>query len=100
MALFLTVKAAAQITGKSPSSIRRIIYPIIKNDAHTDRTHIRPTIDEVLKLRVKGENFAWRLSEELLRREAPIVPPPEQGSGHGATSAPHAESSRPTMCRP
>src|SRR6266404_3220266 len=68
MASFLTVKEAAQLTGKSPSSIRRIVYPIIHDNAHSDRGHIQPTIEEVMQLRVKGENFAWHVSEELLRR--------------------------------
>ncbi len=70
---FITVKEAARLTGKSPSSIRRIIYPIIENDQHIDRHHIQPSADEAIQLRLKGENFAWRLSEELLRREIPIV---------------------------
>ena len=73
MATFLTVKEAAQLTGKSASSIRRIIYPIIEKDNHADRHHVQPTVKEALRLRVKGENFAWRLSEELLRREMPIT---------------------------
>jgi len=72
MESFLTVKDAAQRTGKSPSSIRRIIYPIIHDDKHPDRTHIQPSVEEALQLRMKGDNFAWRLSEELLRREVPL----------------------------
>jgi hypothetical protein len=66
---FLTVKEAARSTGKSPSSIRRIIYPILETPAHPDRPHIQPTLEEVQQFRLKGENFAWRISEELLRRE-------------------------------
>ena len=81
MNAFHTVKEAALITGKSPSSIRRIIYPIIEAENHPDRDQIRPTVDEVRELRVKGENFAWRISEELLRRVVPEQPPAEQGSG-------------------
>jgi len=72
MPSFLTVKEAAQLTGKSPSSIRRVIYPIIRDDAHPDRAHIQPSVEEALQLRVKGENFAWRLSEDFLRREMPM----------------------------
>lgn len=72
MTSFLTVKEASRLTGKSASSIRRIIYPIIRNDAHADRAHIQPSVEEVLQLRMKGENFAWRLSEELLQREVPV----------------------------
>ena len=83
MATFLTVKEAARLTGKSPSSIRRIIYPIIHDDAHADRGHIQPTVEEAMQLRMKGENFAWRLSEELLRREMPA----ETGIGKGNSSS-------------
>ncbi len=85
MATFLTVKEAAQRTGKSPSSIRRIIYPMIKNDAHPDRDQIQPSVDEAMALRMKGENFAWRLSEELLIREMP--PETDSGNASPATSA-------------
>ena len=77
---FLTVKEAARLTGKSPSSIRRVIYPIIHDDKHPDRKHVKPSVEDALKLRVKGENFAWRLSEELLRREVPFEAGPEKGN--------------------
>jgi hypothetical protein len=76
MERLLTVKEASQIIGKSPSSIRRVIYPIIHDDAHPDRSHVQPSVAEVRQLRMKGENFAWRLSEELLRREIP-----DEGAG-------------------
>lgn len=78
MTPFLTVKEASQLTGKSSSSIRRIIYPIIRDDAHADRKHVEPSPEDVMKLRVKGENFAWRLSEELLRREIATDPRPDK----------------------
>ena len=71
MANFLTVKEAAKLVGKSPSSVRRILYPILENDRHSDRHHIEPTVAAAKALRVKGENFAWKISEELLRREIP-----------------------------
>ena len=44
MANFLTVKEAAKLVGKSPSSVRRILYPILENDRHPDRHHIEPTV--------------------------------------------------------
>src|SRR5688572_18423349 len=71
MATFLTVKEAARFVNKSPSSVRRIIHPIVKSDDHSDRLHIQPTVEEVAQLRLKGEGFAWRISEELLLREMP-----------------------------
>lgn len=70
MATFLTVKEAAQLIGKSPSSIRRILYPILEDDKHPDRHHIEPDPKAARALRLKGENFPWQISEELLRREA------------------------------
>lgn len=80
MSDFLTVKEAARLTGKSPSSIRRVIYPIIRDDKHPDRHHVQPTPAEALNLRTKGENFAWRLSEQLLRREIHTNPALEKGT--------------------
>lgn len=72
MAHYLTVKEAAKLVEKSPSSIRRIIYPILEKDDHPDRHHVLPAPQEAIQLRLKGENFAWRISEELLRREVPV----------------------------
>lgn len=96
---FLTVKDAARLTGKSPSSIRRIIYPIIHDDSHADRTHIEPSVEEVRKLRMQGENFAWRLSKELLDRELPPTQPGEKIERHDHSSTPHAEAELIAMLR-
>src|SRR5205807_9713192 len=38
------------------------------------RSDVQPSVEDALKLRMKGDNFAWRLSEELLRREVPMEP--------------------------
>jgi hypothetical protein len=91
MPTFLSVREAAQRTGKSPSSIRRVLYPVIHDDEHADRKHIEPSVEDALKLRMKGENFAWRVSEEFLRRAVPVEAGPESGTapasrasgGHG-----------------
>ena len=85
MTTFLTVKEAAVRTGKSPSSIRRVIYPIVHDDAHPDRSHIEPSPEDALKLRVQGENFAWRLSEELLQRTVSSEPKGASGTVAAAT---------------
>lgn len=100
MSNFVTVKEAAQLTGKSPSSIRRIIYPIIHDDGHADRAHIQPSVEEALQFRMKGENFAWRLSEELLRREVPTESQGEKGNAPPlAKSSTHAEGELLAMVR-
>lgn len=88
MTPFLTVKEAALLTGKSPSSIRRIIYPILENDQHADRKFIEPSVADVSQLRIKGENFAWRVSEELLRREVPA----DDTTVKGTATMPHKAS--------
>lgn len=93
MATFLTVKEAAQQTGKSPSSIRRIIYPILENDHHPDRPHVEPDVKTAKALRVKGENFAWKISEELLRREVPA------GSAKTGPESKSAQGSSPDQSR-
>lgn len=80
MSRFLTVREAAKLTGKSPSSIRRVIYPIIHDDAHVDRQHISPSVDEAQALRMKGENFPWRISEELLEREVSVARPTDKST--------------------
>jgi hypothetical protein len=93
MPTFLTVKEASRLTGKSPSSIRRIIYPIIHDDAHADRGQVKPSVEDALKLRMKGDNFAWRLSEELLRREVPDDATGEKGNAPPtAKAATHGEA--------
>jgi hypothetical protein len=99
MTPFLTVKDAARLTGKSPSSIRRVIYPILKNDSHPDRPDIEPSVEEVVKLRMKGENFAWRLSEELLRRKLPLEPGPEKGSPQSSKTTAHGDGELLAMLR-
>ncbi len=91
MLRFLTVKEAAKLTGKSPSSIRRVIYPIIHDDANADRQQISPSVEEAQVLRLKGENFAWRISEELLQREVPVTAPSEKQTTSPAMNDGHSE---------
>ena len=69
---FLSVKEAAKLSEKSPSSVRRIIYPILEDNLHPDRHHIEPDVETAKTLRLKGENFAWKISEELLERAMAI----------------------------
>lgn len=79
MPTFFTVNEAARKTGKSPSSIRRVIYPILRDPQHPDRSDVQPSVDEARELRIRGESFAWRISEELLTRAIPPASQVEQG---------------------
>jgi hypothetical protein len=96
---FLTVKEAARLTGKSPSSIRRVMYPIIHDDKHADRKHIRPSVEDALKLRIKGQKFAWRMNEELLRREVPFESGTEKGSPSSQRESIHGDGELLAMLR-
>ena len=89
MPQFFTVKEAAQMTGKSTSSIRRLIYTIIKTDQHPGRLDIQPSVEEAQALRIKGDNFAWRISEELLKRAIPADSEPEKGTDRSSTRDVH-----------
>ena len=99
MPLFLTVKEATRRTGKSPSSIRRIIYSILRDDAHPDRIYLEPGPQAAKELRSKGENFAWKISEELLARITSANNAGEKGSAASANRVSHAEADLLDMLR-
>jgi len=66
---FLTISEAAEKTGRSLSTIRRLIKGIADDDAHADRSAIQPTPKEVVAFKKKDENFAWKIREDVLLRE-------------------------------
>ena len=82
---FLSVRAAAERVGKSASAIRRLLYPIVKQDDHPDRDLIQPSVEEVRRLRMSGDTFPWKVSDELLKRVKVVEPStdhsPTSGSG-------------------
>lgn len=66
---FLTIAEACERTGRSASTIRRLIKSIADKDTHADRSAIVPTVKEVAALKRKGENFTWHIREDVLLRE-------------------------------
>ena len=66
---FFTISEAAEKTGRSLSTIRRLIKSIADDDAHADRDAIQPTPKEVAAFKKKEENFAWKIREDVLLRE-------------------------------
>ncbi len=66
---FLTIAEATQKTGRSASTIRRLIRTIADVPDHPDRQGIEPTEKEVETLKKKGENFTWRIREDILMRD-------------------------------
>lgn len=86
MSTFLTIKEASDRTGRSVSTIRRLVRDIVTEDSHSDRNQVHPTVAEVKKLQGQEVQFAWKLSEELLIRSfGPLdvtqKQSPEQGEG-------------------
>lgn len=66
---FMTIAEACEKTGRSASTIRRLIKSIAEDDTHTDRAAIEPSPKEVASYKKKGENFTWRIREDVLLRE-------------------------------
>lgn len=63
---FLTIAEAVQNTGRSPSTVRRLIHTITQDDRHPDRSAIEPDTKQVISFKKKGENFTWRIREDVL----------------------------------
>lgn len=66
---FLTISEAAEKTGRSLSTIRRLIKGIADDDKHADRSAVQPSPKEVAVFKKKDENFAWKIREDVLLRE-------------------------------
>lgn len=65
---FLSLSEAAQLSNKSPSTIRRVVHSITTAKDHPDRQGIEPNPGEVATFKKKGENFAWKISKEVLEK--------------------------------
>lgn len=66
---FLTIAEAIEQTGKSASTIRRIIRTIADDANHPNRDGIEPSIKEVAAFKKKGENFTWKIRADLLTQQ-------------------------------
>jgi hypothetical protein len=92
---FLTISEAEKFTGRSRSTLRRFIDGIVKVENAPDRHLVLPTPEEASALKKQNQPFAWKISEELLRRQF-LKPDPveanekEKGSG----DVPASDSSR------
>ncbi len=65
---FLTIAEAVEKTGRSPSTVRRLIRQIAEASNHPDRGAIEPTVKQVEVLKKKGENFTWKIREDVLMK--------------------------------
>ena len=64
---FLTISDAVKRTGRSASTIRRLVHTISEDD-HPDRSGLEPDLKQVAALKKKGENFTWRIREDILMK--------------------------------
>lgn len=65
---FLTIAEACAKTARSPSTIRRIIHGIASDPSSHDRKAVEPSPAKAATLKKKGENFTWRIREDILLR--------------------------------
>ena len=83
----LTVKEAVQFTGKSESTIKRMLREIVHDPGHADRSLIQPSHDEVERRKAAGEPYAWKIDRELLIRRFPKDEPAQQGTAPGQSTS-------------
>ncbi len=68
-----TIKEAAAFTGKSQSTIKRLIAPIREDDSSVDRQQLLPSPEQYADLKKSGQPFNWQISEAFLRQHFPVV---------------------------
>lgn len=64
----LTIAEASDKTGRSASTIRRLIHTIAQSPSHPDRAFLQPTVKQVEAFKKKGTNFTWKISEQVLMK--------------------------------
>jgi hypothetical protein len=65
---FITIAEATEKTGRSASTIRRLIRTITETADHVDREAVEPTPAQVAAFKKKSENFTWKIREDVLMK--------------------------------
>lgn len=76
----LTIAEACAKTGRSPSTVRRLIHTITETANHPDRGAVEPDPKQVTALKKKGENFTWRIREGVVMKHFETAPQKEKKS--------------------
>lgn len=71
---FLTIAEAVEKTGRSPSTIRRVIRQVADDLTAADRDGITPSPSEVDAFKKKAENFTWKIREDVLLKHLKGAP--------------------------
>src|SRR5437667_4136833 len=83
----LTIREAANNTGHSTHTIRRLIKAIADKPKHAERSQVEPGPADVARLNAEGVQFTWRVSEEVVRGELGDVPPATAGDERPSAGA-------------
>lgn len=83
---YTTVREAVKLSGKSESTIKRLIHEIVNDEQHPDRSMILPTKDELERRRAAGEPYVWKIDQALLIRRFPKAESIEEGSQPSSSS--------------
>lgn len=84
----LTIAEAAEKTGRSESTIRRVIRTIAEDKSSPDRAGVFPEPKEVDAFKKKGENFTWKICEDVLLKNLKRVQAEEKKSASSGPSFP------------
>ncbi len=77
---FITIAEASEKTGRSASTIRRLIRTITETEGHVDREGVEPNAKQAAAFKKKGENFTWRVREDIITRHFTSAPATEKKS--------------------
>lgn len=77
---FLTIAEAGKLTGRSASTIRRLIHTITESPAHADREAVLPSPQDVASFKKKGENFTWTIRQDVVLKNFNAAPAVEKKS--------------------
>ena len=86
----LTVSEAREFTGKSESTIKRLLREITGDPQHVERPFILPSAEEVERRKAAKEPYVWKIDRQFLLRRFPQEEAVESGgvAAGGPATAP------------
>ena len=69
MTKYVSIKEAADMSGKAEITIRRLVRSIVADASSDDRSRIQPDAKEAAKLKKSKKPFSWNIDEELIREK-------------------------------
>ena len=67
----LSVSEAREFSGKSETTIKRLVKEIVGEAGHPDRGYLLPPPEEIERRRASKEPYSWRIDRQLLLRRFP-----------------------------